>query len=191
MQRILIVAAVRQELEPFLKDGNGETAVLFTGIGGRRAYSRVSRWLSEHPCRLVVSAGFAGATQPGFRVGDLVLAEEVVEVSSNRKVHPSVLPESTGLRPVHRGRFVTVSKAALTPLAKAELGARFGAIGVDMETAWVAQAAVEKGADWVGIRAILDPMERFLWGPSTLLRGVPVARERLSAYLKAVIPSLH
>lgn len=188
MERILVVAAVRQELDPFLRRSNGDVQVLLTGVGARRAYAQVGRWLSDHPCGGLISAGFAGATRPGLKTGDLIWAEEVVDAVSGERARPSFSKPSLG--GVASGRLVTVPRAAWSPSAKAALGARFEAVAVDMETAWVARAAGEKGIPWVAIRAVLDPMEQFLFGLGTLLRGVPVARECLSAYLKAVIPSL-
>ena len=155
---VLVVAAVRQELGPFLKNGSCGTQVLLTGMGRRRASAAVRKALRNGSYRCVVSTGFAGGTGPGFRTGDLVVASEVIEAGSLRRWPAG---ETTArLKGSFRvGPFLTVEKLCGDPSAKQEAARRFGAIGVEMETSAVAEAASEAGLPWVGVRAILDPAE--------------------------------
>ncbi|MDO8730064.1 MAG: hypothetical protein Q7J69_02605 [Candidatus Omnitrophota bacterium] len=154
---ILIVAAVPQELQDFRPQRNSKVQCLVTGMGPR-AGEVVRRRLAEGDIELVVSTGFAGGVRPGFRVGDLVLASEVIHAPSGLRRRPVSsffsLSESAFVGP-----FVTVEKALADPKEKAWAGNRFGAIAVDMESAAVAQAATQAGVAWVAVRAILDPME--------------------------------
>ena len=160
MNRILLVAAVPQELQAFRPLAAGRVECLITGMG-ERAGQVVRDRLRRERFDLVVSTGFAGGLQPGFKVGDLVAASEVVEEASGFR-RPSSWSELglNGAFPV--GSFLTVRKPLLDPQAKSDAGARFGALAADMETAAVASAAYQGGAAWVGFRAILDPMERRL-----------------------------
>ena len=156
---ILVVAAVRQEVATFLKtlNGNGKIQVLLTGISGSKASAAVRRRLKETPFRLVISAGFAGATQPGFRLGDLILASEVLDVRLNRIWIPPVQLKSDGR--FSGGRLATVERPLAAPEEKQRFGALHGAVAVDMETAAVAAAASEAGVPWMALRAVLDPVE--------------------------------
>lgn len=154
--KILIAAAVRQELAAF-RPSNGNVLQVITGMGVRAGDS-VRKVFRREPVSLVVSAGFAGAALPGLRVGDLVMASEVVEESSGRVLRPSVLPD--GMREVARfGTLVTVPDLLADPSAKSQRGSRFHAVAVEMETAAVALAAEEAGVRWLALRVILDPME--------------------------------
>ena len=152
---ILVVAAVRQELAAF-EPAAGRVLCRLTGMGPR-AGKTVAGLLAREPYRMVISAGFAGATQPGYGVGDLVAASEVIDVSSGRRTPAGPIgPRLSGL--ARQGRFITVDRVLSGP-SKVEMGRRFGGIAVDMETASVAAAADRAGVPWVGLRAILDPVE--------------------------------
>lgn len=69
MNRILIVAAVREELARFRVQNERSVRCLLTGMGCRRAKEAVERCLNEEKFRMVVSTGFAGGTRPGFSSG--------------------------------------------------------------------------------------------------------------------------
>lgn len=154
--KILIAAAVRQELAAF-HSSSAEVLQITTGMGAC-ARDSVRRALRRQPVSLVISAGFAGGTQAGFQVGDLIMASEVREESSGRILKPSWLPD--GFRDQARfGPLVTVPHLLAEPAAKSERGVRFQAMAVEMETAGIALAAEEAGVRWVALRAILDPME--------------------------------
>lgn len=229
MSRILVAAAVRQELAPFIASLNGsdEVDLLLTGIGRGRAFQAVENSLGRNPYAQVVSAGFAGGTRPGLRVGDLVIPSEVIQASTGRRftppvrlkcfdltAHPELVEGERSaqdrrvegqIAQVSRGRLVTVDQILSSPHRKEELGVRYGAVAADMETAAVAQAAVQAGVPWLAVRAILDPMEIPLeirswsdaagrlalpwrWGDLLdFMKGVRLASRSLSAGLKGVI----
>lgn len=125
---------------------------------GPRAGRAVGDILRRESVSCVVSAGFAGGARRGFRNGDLVLASEVIEESSGRRLKPSVEPE--GLIPgASLGPFVTVEHPLVTSFDKRQRGDQWGALAVEMETSSIASAAVEAGVSWMALRAVLDPME--------------------------------
>lgn len=178
--------------------------MLVTGIGRKRAFQAVDRCLKADPYGLVVSAGFAGATRPGFRVGDLVMASEVISASSNVRRRPAATRAGeNGIG--SDGPLVTVDSPSSTPRAKADLGVRYGALAVDMETEAVAEACEMNQVPWLAIRSILDPMETVLpaqswrqgaamlfrpdrWGQLLdLLRTVRAASRSLSDGLEQVV----
>ena len=157
LSNVLIVAAFPQELQDFRVDRLPQARCLVTGMG-ERAGESVRRRLSSGGVGLVVSAGFAGGTRPGFKAGDLVMASEVIHASSGNRSRPDSsffsLSDKAAVGP-----FVTVDHVLRDPETKARAGNRFGAIAADMETARVARSAEAAGVAWVAIRAILDPME--------------------------------
>ena len=152
---ILVVAAVPQELSCFRRHANEEVHCLLTGVGQERAFRAVRNVLNRRRYRLVISAGFAGGTQPGLQVGDLVMASEVVEASSGQRWRPGIPLDSS----ITVGTLLTTRHPLVDPQAKAKAGLRYGAVAVDMETAAVARVASEAQVPWVSLRAILDPME--------------------------------
>lgn len=127
---------------------------------GAGAGRRVGRQLAWRRYDLVISTGFAGAAQPGFKPGDLVVATEVIDGSTGLKFIPQ--DGWAKLKGIRRGPFLTVQAILTEDFAKAEAGRRFNAMVVELETAWVARAALERGIPWMGLRAILDPMETTL-----------------------------
>lgn len=155
--RILVTAAVPQELAGFRRVSSQGVEFLLTGIG-RRAGDAVARRLSSGGVRGVVSAGFAGGARPGFQVGDLVAASEVIDASSGRR-HRADLSLFKPRGKAESGPFLTVDRPVVEPRDKTELGSRYGAVAVEMETASVAEAAERAGVPWAGLRVILDPME--------------------------------
>ena len=163
---ILVVSAVPQELRDAPR-GGAESPLRYLPAGmGPRAGEVVRQRLAREKFEWVVSTGFAGGVRPGFRVGDLVLATEVVEAGTGRRRKPAA--GWAGLNgSCSAGIFVTVERPLRDSGEKRELGARYGAVAVEMETARVAQAAEEAGVPWVSLRAILDPMEAPLPACST------------------------
>ncbi|MEX2300617.1 MAG: hypothetical protein WD733_06755 [Bryobacterales bacterium] len=111
----------------------------------------------DQVCRIgsvsaVVSTGFAGGLDPGLRVGDVFLAETVLEFSAG--VEYSVkLPECA--ESSAHGRLVTVDSVAQDAAAKARLR-EMGADAVDMEAAALAKAAQARRLPFYCVRAISD-----------------------------------
>jgi nucleoside phosphorylase len=186
---VLVVAAVRQEIGRPLKSADGRIEMLLTGMGRRNADAKVRRYLAGKKIGLLVSAGFAGGTLPGYKVGDLLIASEVHDMASGKSFKPFWCPTRLDGR-VRTGRFLTADSVMPDPAAKEEAGRKFGAVGVDMETAAVAEAAVEHGVPWVGLRAVLDPMEvRLAVGSAAQalqLLLTPSGRRELSGFFGSV-----
>lgn len=183
--RILVAAAFRRELSFFSRSLPAGVNLVFTGMGGAPAHRAAARALESGRYRLVVSTGFAGGTQPGLKVGDLVWAEEALDLASGRAFIPRRAPGNGSFK---SGRFVTVPRIVSDPQTKEELGRSFGALAVEMETSGVAQAALEAGVPWVALRAILDPLEQPLWGSVwSFWRAVRKASGSLSDGLRKLV----
>ncbi len=134
-----------------------DAILVANGIGGSAAAAGTRKMLANSGIRAVVSTGFAGALDPALKVGDVVLAEDILEGSH---VYPASLPSKCPAN-VHRGSVVTVNEVQQFAESKLVL-ARGGARAVDMESAAVAAVAGEHRVPFYCIRAISDKAEQDL-----------------------------
>jgi adenosylhomocysteine nucleosidase len=182
-----LLFALRREAGPFLREfrptqrfsgapcsarfcGPAWLSVLVveTGIGPQAAHAALE-WLlrpavfGNLPCRpkVVLAAGFAGALQEGYRVGDIILATEVVDQAGTcrRTTWPGELPEGTWRPPLLRGRLLSIPTLLGTPEEKRRLGQQHAAIAVDMESAVIAQLCQQHGIPFGCVRTISDDVD--------------------------------
>jgi nucleoside phosphorylase len=210
-----IVFALAREARPFLREFRPHTKVadapcwasfcgpswlsvlvLQIGIGPERADKAMS-WLMQ-PAKLdsvslqpkvILSVGFAGATTDEYHVGDIVLADEVVNEAGEvwPTTWPGDLPPGPWQPALHRGRVLTVAKAIGDPNEKRRLGQAHGAIALDMETATVARWCARHEVPFGAVRAISDEAATTL--PSRLLSLLGTGRVSPARVLRATITS--
>ncbi|HEV3257630.1 MAG TPA: hypothetical protein VG013_12160 [Gemmataceae bacterium] len=142
--------------------------VLETGLGPARTATALG-WLLNRPVlgnlpyrpKVILSAGFSGALQEKYQVGDIILATEVADLDGNRwpATWPDALPAGKWQPPLHRDRLLTVSRPAGDPAEKRALGQQHGAGAVDMETAVVARLCSRHGVPFGCVRAISDRLD--------------------------------
>ncbi|HEX4592181.1 MAG TPA: hypothetical protein VH120_19765 [Gemmataceae bacterium] len=160
----------------------GPAIVLETGIGTKRATTAI-RWLLDHfGPRLVIACGYAGALSPALKVGDVLIASEIVEPGDDDLHWRTTVPAELGDLPV--GRMVTVAELAGRPSAKRSLARQTGAVMVDMESAAIAELCQEKRVPCAVVRAISDTADTAM-SPRlvALLSGGRVALWRVLAAL--------
>ncbi len=163
--RIAIVAAMRREVAPLIKawkaprwargkgpkpaslyiSPGGEAAVTWHGMGRWRAGFISQHVLLDTDAEILISAGFAGALIPDVKVGDVVVAAEIAETTSDTRFVTGVGSGTlvTGLGVVDREE-------------KLKLAAQYGACAVDMEASSVARIARDCNARFLAIKAISD-----------------------------------
>jgi adenosylhomocysteine nucleosidase len=139
--------------------------VVETGVG-EMAVGRALDWLLTKPKldnvpyepKLMVCAGFAGALSDALHVGDIVLAEEVVDGHEHswRPTWPARLPEGRWTPPLHRGRLLSVGHLIAAPADKLRLGEQYRACAVEMESALFAARCTQAGIPFACVRAISD-----------------------------------
>jgi adenosylhomocysteine nucleosidase len=138
--------------------------VLQSGIGATRMRQAVD-WLVGNPVlgnlayrpKVVIAAGYAGALDESLAVGDTLVASEVVDTEGDR--WPVTWPEKLEGEwrpPLHRGRLLTATKLVGRTDDKRELGRRFAAVAVDMESAVLARECSHWGIPFGCVRAISD-----------------------------------
>jgi adenosylhomocysteine nucleosidase len=153
--------------------------VVETGIG-REPTQRALDWLLSAPRfgnlpyrpKLVLSAGFAGALDPGLAVGDIVLATEFLDPNGccRKATWPTEPPQGKWQPPLHHGRILTSPALVSSPEQKQELARVHQALAVDMESSFVAEACAGREIPFGSVRAISDRAETPLSpGLATLL----------------------
>jgi adenosylhomocysteine nucleosidase len=170
-------------------DARAAVLMLETGIGAA-AMEASLRWCLSGPCfgnvpyrpRFLLCVGFSGALQPQQRVGDLVVASEVVDQYGNH--WPAILPNVWAGRGITAGRLLTMPELVSDPQDKQRLGGRFGALAVDMESAVVARLCHQQRVPFACLRVISDDWQTAL-SPHLveLLRQERVSLPRLAGHL--------
>jgi purine-nucleoside phosphorylase len=108
--------------------------------------------------RVVICAGYSGALTANLRVGDVILATQVISVDGKswKTTWPTELPAGEWHPPLHRGTIVTCSHLVGKPAEKRALGEKYDALAVDMESAVVAHACRRQGVPFACVRVISD-----------------------------------
>lgn len=141
--------------------------MLESGVGAESMETAL-RWCLSGPrfCgmpyrpRLLISAGFSGALQPDLRVGDLVLATEVIDPQGNR--WSAMPPAALAGCNIASGRLLTMPELIGDPQEKRRLGRQYEALAVDMESAIAARICQEYSVPFACLRVISDDWQTAL-----------------------------
>jgi 4-hydroxy-3-methylbut-2-enyl diphosphate reductase len=167
--------------------GGGAATVVVTGAGRRRverARQRLAPAVDEH--RATAIAGFCGATNGDLVPGDLIVADVLRDPGGREWAFPGAAMlagelRRAGLRAV-AGPVHSVERLAR---GKARAAAHeAGAMAVDMESAWLADAVADRRPSAV-VRAVVDTPEHELVSPRTARNAL-----RASRALRAAVPVL-
>jgi adenosylhomocysteine nucleosidase len=147
-------------------------AVLISGTGKIRSASGTQLLLDHFDCTTLYHFGSAGALAPELRIGDVVIANDIVEHDYIQRFgvtedHPIAVSHeplvakllkfgSSNNVPVHRGRIVSGNEDVVTTLRRDELRERFGGLSVDWESAGCALVCNINRVPVVVVRAISD-----------------------------------
>lgn len=159
--KVAIVAALEREVKPIVRgwsptlrefEGRGfkffenERAVLVCGgIGPEAARRATHALITLYEPGVLISVGFAGALESGFKVGDLFVPRTVLDARDNSRIETEM------------GKGVLVSFTSVaTAEQKSKLAHSYGAQAVDMEAAAVAQGAQARGIRFFAVKAISD-----------------------------------
>jgi 4-hydroxy-3-methylbut-2-enyl diphosphate reductase len=182
--RLLVVTPLRIE-RAAVRRGLAEALVLRSGMGAARARS-AARAAARIPADALAVTGFCGAVAAGMRAGDVVVASEVrgpagVTACATRPL--LVALATLGIERVRVGPISSVDHV----VRGAERGvlAGQGALAVDMESAWLAQAAM--GRPFAVLRVVLDTPARELGRPPATLAGGLTAWQALRRAAPALV----
>jgi adenosylhomocysteine nucleosidase len=167
----------------------GPVYFLKTGVGPQSASAKLTSALETlQPARILV-VGYAGALDPGLRVGELVAVRRALLLGAHvpggtplEDMQPSEMWElrlegiDDGLR---RGDVVTTPFIIGEPAQKALLHERFRALAVDMETASFASAGQAAGIPVSCVRAITDDAADEFLAPVSYAPGASAGEKAL------------
>lgn len=164
---VAIVAALEREVWPFVKDWpvtrreyDGHSFKFFEasgivlvcgGMGSEAARRAAEAVIGLYHPGVIISAGFAGALDPGLAVGHTLTPRHVIDARDGSRT------DSGG----GEGILVTFEDVADVE-QKARLGAAYGAHAVDMEAAAVARSAQVHGVRFLACKVISDTTGRGL-----------------------------
>lgn len=188
---LLVLVPLRLEAAA-LRFGRSDVLVRRTGMGPARARA-AAEVARRTGADAVAVAGLCGAISLTLRPGDVVLASELREPGGAMRACPASAPLAEALR--GRGLRVATgpifcSARILGPAERAALRAS-GAVAVDMESAWLAEAA--RGRPFVVLRVVSDAAGRRLLDPRVVPAGVRALRSlrRSAPALAEWAASLH
>ncbi len=179
---LLLLAPLRLE-QAALRARPG-TRVLRTGMGPARARVAAARALAID-ARAIAVAGLCAGIAPELRPGDVVCATELRRAGADPVEVPGSALSGAALRRrglrVHLGPLLSAER--LTGPADRAALASSGALALDMESAWLADAAA--GRPFAVVRVVADAAGRRLADPRLLVEGsrALLALRRVSAAL--------
>lgn len=144
----LVCFAVKEEAAPFLKVAkeNPDVSVLVTGMGRKNSERALLQSLPKSLPTLVLTCGFAGALDPGLKIGDVVFdADEASRIAP--------LLEDAGAKPA---KFYCAPRVATTAAEKTALRKSTGADVVEMESGVIREICRQKNLPSATIRVISD-----------------------------------
>lgn len=205
---IALTAATPWERSPLETLG---VPVWETGIGPVRTKAALRKKPAPEKNSFLISAGFAGALQPGLSTGDIIM--DPLEAPIEFAVGARELAESLKI-PLHMGKIHSVDRVVTEPGAKRELGETLRAAAVDMETAAIRTWCTKHSVTPLAIRVILDevddslpdgmPEDTSLWAGARYALSRPTqiplliglgfrqkrAMQNLVNFFKAYLPSI-
>lgn len=155
-----------------------------SGMGPARARQATQALLDGHTPKWVISAGFSGALDPGLKVGDIVVANSIVDEQGRALSIDMNMPPNPAAG-LHVGRLLMTESLIRTVAEKKTLGERHAALAVDMESMAVAETCRDAKIRCLAVRAISDDMSADL--PAEILTLVgDTGSVRLGAALASI-----
>lgn len=184
----MIIAALKEEVRIFLskmsldcvvhlktatfyrgKFLNKEVELLVTGIGATRVDQGLKAALAFGHPKYILLVGYAGGTTPIVSTGSLVVGSGMIGEKSGRRFSSDneLLAKAQGICEEEKwsyqiGDLVTVDRVIRSPYEKADLGATYSALALEMEAAVLANVAQERNIPYLVVKAILDPVEEWV-----------------------------
>jgi 4-hydroxy-3-methylbut-2-enyl diphosphate reductase len=191
MSEILVGAPLRLE-QLAIKLGAARLRTSHTGMGPKRSKAAVAS-LKADPAAGLVVMGVCGGLDGSCQPGEVIVAEELLDGEhpcERRLACPSAEPlasalESRGLK-VKRATVVSMSRIVHGE-ERARLRER-GALVVDMESVWLAEAAADR--PFAVIRVVADTASREVTRPLMTLVGAwraALSLRRTAATLDALV----
>lgn len=142
---------------PRYRDEENRILLLQSGMGARGVARAVA---SLGTPSWLLSAGFCRGVGSEVELGDLVVASQVIRHAESFAADPFLLETATGATkaiglPFHVGTILTVDQVVMAAEA-GETRADGTIVAVDMESAYLAEAADWRGIPFLAIRVVSD-----------------------------------
>ncbi len=159
-----------------------EVAILHTGVGEKATRMRITEFLDKERPSVLISSGFAGGLSDNVRPGELLLAQNISD---------PILARAAG-RPLERfgvrsGRLTTVSRVMHSVDDRAERAAADGAVAVDMETMFIAEACSAHAVPMLSLRVISDTPRAPFPAPPEVLFDIERQRTNYRSLLLHIV----
>jgi len=190
--RLLVFAPLRLEAASLGPSLRRRARVIRTGMGPARARIAAARGLAVEDARGVAVVGVCAGASRELSPGDVVLPSELrrpdgvsIPVPANRLLAASLRGQGLNVR---MGPLASVESIA-GPCERRYV-AETGAVAVDMESAWLADAAA--GRPLAVVRTVVEPSGREFLDPRTVLAGTRalLALRRASTVLEHWLDAL-
>ena len=132
-------------------------AAVVSGVGFVKARRATQALVDAHSPAWILACGFAGALQPEMKVGQIIMADAIVDAHGNQLSVDVNMPADPG-RGLHVGRLLTADGIVRTVAEKQALAAQWKALAVDMESLAVAQVARDTKTRFLAVRSISDDL---------------------------------
>jgi adenosylhomocysteine nucleosidase len=163
-QRMLVDGRTEQFGDGFWRGTlkNKDIVAIKSGIGKENTVTAMKSLLDKSPLRLIISTGVAGALSPDLISGDVIIGEKILSrrgetfFSDRNMLNVCIIScKKLGLR--HFSSVIlTVSEFVTSINEKMKLHKEYGALAVEMESAFIARYAVERGIPFLAVRIISD-----------------------------------
>ena len=128
-----------------------------SGMGYARARKATQAMVDAHAPKWILSSGFAGALLPTMKLGEIIMANEIVD-QHGQQISINLTLASDEANGLYVGRILTADEMVRTVEEKKQLHEKHEAIAVDMESLAVAQVAAETKTGFMAVRVISDDM---------------------------------
>lgn len=159
-------------------------AVVESGTGQVRARRAVQALVDAHHPRWIISCGFAGALQPGVKIGQMLVPNRFV-TPGQPELHVDVTMPHEPERGLYVGGLVTVDHIVHTVAEKKALGEEFQSVGVDMESYTIAEYCKKEHLRFFAVRTFSDDLSKDLPKEVLSLMG-PTGAVRFGAVVGAL-----
>ena len=182
LRQVLVLAPMRSELKPVVRQLHASRAKVpgateayrgtahpasvtaaLIGVGPVSARRSTERLLDGGNYDHVVVSGIAGGIGPGMESGTLITPAEVEDLSTGSRFEP-ITPSGH----VPRGTIATTTTELILDEGAVAALVERGIVGLDMETAAVADVCQERGVAWSVFRVVSDRPQDGLLEPAVM-----------------------
>ncbi len=132
-------------------------AFVQSGMGFAKAREASKLLIDAHTPDWVLSIGFSGGLLPEMKVGDLVMANSIVDTHGN-ELNVDLKMADDRENGMYVGRLVNTDAIVRSVVEKKALAETHQAIAVDLESLAVAQMCQETGTRFMAVRVISDDL---------------------------------